>query len=206
MRKIILTLAVFLFFQNFSGQIGNKPVVEVLNMADGFSRPKEVRLSTFLKNLKYIPLETNPDALISESAKFEVTNEYVIVRQLGSRRMYQILLFDRNNGRFLRGDREQGRGPGEYAIFSPLPYNPVKKEFYAIDPSRDILVYDIMGNNIDRIKMPGFKNPEANDELNSGVLVTFNSILDGNIFVGYVVNNSGIEKEKAYSAFKGWNS
>jgi hypothetical protein len=114
---------------------------------------------------------------------------------------YQILLFDRKTGKFIREIGKQGRGPDEYQVYSYIPFNSDKREIYALGPSRQILVYDLSGKIIDRISPPIWKDigiPE-NDEIFrhfQTIYVQYYNTLVPNIFVGYVRNNSGTEKRK----------
>ena len=64
--KIFLSIVfTILFIQSLSAQSGNKSKVKILNLAESFSRQQEVPLSRFVDKITYVPLETNPEALIS---------------------------------------------------------------------------------------------------------------------------------------------
>jgi len=166
-----------------------------------FSELKEIPLSHFIDEIKFVPLETNPNALISDLiVNYEITNDCIIVKQYNGEK-HQILLFDRQTGKFIREIGTQGRGPGEFAKWSILPYNPVKHELYALNYSLDILVYDLSGKNIDIIKTPYLPDPKMdkpnmNPEIYSKNFQQLYSILDSNIFIGYFQNFSGWEMRK----------
>ena len=115
MKIFISILFHILFIQSLCAQGGNKLQMTVLNLAESFSRQKEVPLSQFVDKISYIPLETNPEALIPEVSYYEVTDEFVIVKT-SARGIQHILLFDRNTGKFIREIGKQGRGPGEFLI------------------------------------------------------------------------------------------
>lgn len=185
MKSLIFIVFSILFIQSLCAQSGNKSKVTILNLAESFSKQQEVSLSKFVDKITYIPLETNPEALIPEFGHFEVTEEFVIAKT-GDRGKFRILLFDRKTGKFIRQIGKQGRGPGEFHIWSPLPFNPVKKELYAIGASGEILVYNLSGSYIDKIQ----------DKMLSTITHAFYSTIDSNIFVGYVPNFSGLEKKK----------
>lgn len=192
-----------LLIQSLSAQTGNKSKLIILNLAEAFSRQQEVPLSRFVNKITYVPLETKQESLISSSPNIEVSDDFVIVKN-GGQSKNQILLFDRNTGKFIREIGKQGRGPGEYMSVGFIPFNPVNKEVYAISASREILTYDLSGNNIDKIKIPEFKDTKmvkadqtpAQNALLSKIMLTFYAILDSNIFVGYVQNFSGWENRK----------
>jgi hypothetical protein len=160
-------------------------------------------LSKFVDKVSYIPLETSPGIVVSDNAKFEVTDDYIIVTNLPAGRP-QILLFDRKTGKFIREISKQGRGPDEFSSTSYIPFNDKKNEIYALGPGRQILAYNIHGKISDRIKPPEWKDigvPDGEEEslaynILQSVHVQYYDILDTNIFVGYVQNRSGHEKKK----------
>jgi hypothetical protein len=195
-----------MFIPILSGQIGNKTKVTVVDMAKSFSKQQEVPLSRFVDDIKYVPLETNPETIIGNYPLIEVTAEHVIVRQIGAGGKFQILLFDRETGKFLREIGKQGRGPGEFSIWSPVPFNSAKKLIYAINTSSELLAYDLSGKVTDKIKIPEWvdpKMPKMTKLDNQRILITADNMLDDNIFVGYVVNNSGWEKRRLALFSKG---
>jgi hypothetical protein len=75
---------------------------------------------------------------------------------------------------------------------------------YAINFSREILVYDLSGENIDIIKTPFIPDPQINlpnsskeqNESAGLMFLMFYDILETDIFVGYFQNYSGFEKRK----------
>jgi len=201
MKIFVSTLIAILVFHNLFGQEENKSQVTVIDLEKHFSRQEEIPLSKFVDKIKYIPLETNPQALIGNLiVNYEVTSDYVIVRQSTTGKR-QILLFSRETGKFIREIGNQGRGPGEFSMPGFLPYNPIKKELYALNYSRDILVYDLSGNYIDIIKVPYLPDPKMVKPTNVPELFTksflqFYEILYPDIFVGYFQNFSGWENKK----------
>ena len=193
MKQVIGILVNILFTLSLSGQSGNRSQVKNINLTEAFSHPQEVQLSRFVSKISYIPLETNTETLIPEAAKFEVTDEFIIVRTSDGG-IRHILLFNRNTGKFIREIGKQGRGPGEFLIYSTVPFNPVKKEIYALSYSRELLVYDLSGRNIDKIKLPQWSDSGVQD----GRLIDYpvHDMLDENIFVGHILNFSGQDKRK----------
>jgi hypothetical protein len=187
MKKNGLLLTGILLIQILIGKTQAGSNVKVLNLAESFSRKEEVNLSRFVNGIKYIKLETTSESMIGGYAQFEVTNDFVIVRQMGPSSKWQILLFDKATGKFLREIGKAGRGPGEFAMYSLIPFNPVKKEIYATDTRGNILIYNLNGVYTGKIVIPEFKKDEP---------VAFTSILDYDTFVMQVVNTSGSEKRK----------
>jgi hypothetical protein len=175
-----------------------------IDLEKALSDQKEIFLSQFVDNVVFVPLENSPSSLIGEIlVSYEITDEYIIVKHT-SGGIHKIFLFDRTTGKFLREIGKQGRGPGEFANYGQLAYNQIKNEIYASNYSRDILVYDLFGRNIDLIKIPFVPDPninlpnlpkEQNEKLSASFL-SFYEIIDSDIFVGYFQNFSGTEKRK----------
>jgi hypothetical protein len=83
-------------------------------------------ISDIATDVRYIPLETHPDALM----------RFVNYLKTGNDRFYistvlEILCFDKN-GKFLYKLNQQGRGPGEYVYLSDYDILPEKKEMTVI--------------------------------------------------------------------------
>jgi hypothetical protein len=193
MKPLTFIIFIILLIPALSAQNGNKSQVINLNLAKAFSEQQEIALSRFVDIITYLPLETHPEALISEGAHYEVTGEFVIVKTT-SGGIRHILLFDRNSGKFLREIGKQGRGPGEFMTLSNIPFNQVKTEIYALSYTRDIIAYDLYGRNYDMISVPRWSDPRWQD----GRSIPFpaDNMLDENIFAGYFHNLSGWENRK----------
>jgi len=187
MKKLVLVIAGILIIQISGGQSRTGSNVKVLDLAEAYSRKEEVKLSRLVNGIKYLKLESTSESVIAGNAQYEFTNDYVIVRQAGASRKYQILLFDKATGKFIREIGKAGRGPEEYFIYSPIPYNPVSKEIYTIDNSRNILAYDLNGIVTRRIVTSVLKDYKV---------AAFASMVDYETFVAQVLNNTGTEKVK----------
>jgi hypothetical protein len=166
-----------------------------LDLEKSLSNPKEVSLRSFVDKVTFIPLETTPKALISQLTIYDVTDESFIVKT-GLFKDQHIFLFSRATGKFVREISKEGRGPGEFAAFTHIPYNKTKKELYAINISGEIQAYDIDGRNTDKIKIPSWKyNKDGKDKLL--IPEIFNArMLDENIYAAYVKNNIGDDTKK----------
>ena len=195
MKSIMCIIFTILFIQTLSGQDGNKSNFAVLNLTESFSRQQEVPLSRFVEKIAFIPLETNPQAMSGILVDYEVTNEYIIVRQT-THGIGQILLFNRNTGKFIREIGKQGRGPGEYNSIQYIPFDPVRKELYAKIASGELLVYDTLGRNIDIIKEPKINDKYGVNKPLSTRQINFENMLNDHIFVGTFNNGFGDEKNR----------
>ena len=139
-------------------------------------------LSNFVDEIKYIPLETNPESLIPFYNKIQVTEKYIIVQWRNSGKT-KILLFDKETGKFLKEIGKQGRGPQEYGTTLFVPYNKFKKEIYGFKVPDELVVYDISGSYKGKIKLP----------TRGG---TFMGAIDNEVFASYIPNMTGSEGKK----------
>lgn len=190
--KIILSINLLLLSYSLSFSQGqNKTSLVVLDLEKSFSKQLEVPLSKFVDNIVYVPLETNPQSIIGKFAQYEVTDEYIIVRDNSTQR--QMLLFDRKTGKFIKAIGNPGRGPDEYSRFSYIPYDPEKNVVYAVNSLRQLLVYDLSDNDVEIIKTPDYIGPDEITQLRKQEM-SFDIMLDDKIFVGYFINFFGMEK------------
>ncbi len=194
MKTLGLILFICMLFQTVSAQSGDKSQMKILDLAKAFSNQQETPLSKFVKTIKYVPLETNSQALLSGIGNYEVSDKYIICKDYNNGEN-KILLFDRETGKFLRQIGKQGQGPGEYRSTGYLPYNSIKKEFYALGV-REIFMYDLTGKYIDKIKYPAWTNPKEYSNLPITRELVFKNMLDGDTFVGYCENTTGTETRK----------
>ena len=191
MKQILTFYLLLLSFPTSFGQNLNKSSLIVFDLEKAISRQSEVPLSKFLNSINYVTLETNPHSIIGRFAHFEVTDEYIIVRDNSIPK--QILLFDRKTGKFIKSIGKYGRGPNEYSRFSYIPYDPDKRVLYAVNSLRQLLVYNLSDSDVEIIKTP--------DLVGSGEIIqlkkqemSFDIMMDDKIFVGYFINPLGMEK------------
>lgn len=121
MKNVLSIFVLFLLSSTLCGQSLNKSNLVVLDLDQAFSRQEEVPLSKFLGNIKFVPLETTPQAIIGSIPHYEVTDQYIIVRNFNNPK--QIFIFDRETGKFIREIGKYGRGPDEYLRFSFIPFD-----------------------------------------------------------------------------------
>ena len=191
MKHILTFYLLLLSFPTSFGQYFNKSGLIVFDLEKAFSRQSEVPLSKFLNSINYVALETNPHSIIGRFAHFEVTDEYIIVRDNSIPK--QILLFDRKTGKFIKSIGKYGRGPDEYSRFSYIPYDPDKRVLYAVNSLRQLLVYNISDSDVEIIKTPDLIGSDEIIQLRKQEM-SFDIMMDDKIFVGYFINPLGIEK------------
>ena len=110
-------LFIGLYFLAFSCE---KNELEIIDLAEAFSKQKEIKLSKFVSEIRYIPLELKPESVISEYPTIKVY-DYIIVRNSSSKT--PLMVFDKSNGKFVKYIGNVGRGPGEYSIPARNFYN-----------------------------------------------------------------------------------
>jgi hypothetical protein len=80
--------------------------LSTIDVADAFENQMEVKLSEFVTEVTYIPLETIKESYISDYPAVKV-GDYIIVRNAGSG--MPLLLFNRSDGKFIRTIGKVGR-------------------------------------------------------------------------------------------------
>jgi hypothetical protein len=193
MKKVFSICLLFLFFPSAFGQSLNKSNLVVLDLDKSFSKQEEVPLSKFLENIKFVPLETTAQSIIGRTPRYEVTDEYIIVRNYNTPK--QILMFDRKTGKFIREIGKYGRGPDEYLRFSFIPYDPEKKVLYAVNSLRQLVEYDLSGKIVEIIKTPDYVGSGEVIQLSKHQM-SFDIMMDNKVFIGYFINILGTENNK----------
>ncbi len=193
MKNVFSICLLFSFFPSLLGQTLNNSNLIVLDLAKAISRQEDVPLSMLLENIIYVPLETTPQSIIGSNARYEITNEYIVVRNFSP--IFQILLFDRKTGKFIKEIGRFGRGPDEYLRFSFIPFDPEKKVLYAVNSMRQLLVYDLSGNCVKIIKTPDYVGFGEVVQLNKYPM-SFDIMMDNKVYVGYFINILGIVNYK----------
>lgn len=141
---IIIILSGVLYPSQLSGQIKFD-----INIPDYINREEKVKLSSVVRNIEYIVLETTPECLLDKDYKIELTNEYIFIFD------YLNLYRFSNTGKFLNKIGRMGRGPGEYLrLGADFAVDDVKKEVYLLDFfGNKILVHQYDGTYLREIKL-----------------------------------------------------
>ena len=96
---------------------------EVIDITYAFERRAPVNINDISGDCDYIVLETTDECLIGSNYTIYSDDQYLLAID---RR--QILLFDRDSGRFIRKIGNSGNGPDEYSrTYSKMPYDEEKK-------------------------------------------------------------------------------
>lgn len=125
-----------LVFVKFKDEHHNIPYE--IDIEKNISNFKAINLSSIGNEIKYIPLETNPECYVQTIEKVEFSERYIFVNEV--RRLLQFT----KDGKFIRQIGTQGRGPGEYISVGDFCIDEQKGEVYIIDGK--LLTYGFDGS------------------------------------------------------------
>ena len=109
MKHLALALLAFLFYSCSTADKKNEMKIDVDR---AFNQKKEVKLSSIVKNLEYIPLETDSNSLLDENLGILLFDKEVVA--INKRKC---LLFDRATGKFIKEVLRREEGPGWVFIY-----------------------------------------------------------------------------------------
>ena len=184
-------LSFFLVLFVFAACSKQKATLQEIVVADAFLNQQEIKLSRFVQEVRYLPLETQPSSLISDYPIIKV-EDYIIVRNTG--KPTPLMLFDKLNGKFIRCIGNIGRGPNEYSVPVFDFYNYFDKNVYTMDIThREIKILDVNGEYKNSFKTPDVLEPSVK----GGKLgISFSTYLDNETYVSFVNNFTGAIKNK----------
>lgn len=186
--RIYPTLFIALQFLACSG---GKSDLEIINLDDAFNKQKEIKLSKFISEINYVPLELKPESLIGDFPTIKV-GDHIIVRN--SIKGTPLMVFDKSNGKFINYIGNVGRGPGEYSIPARNYYDDKNKLVYTLDYShREVKILNIFGDKLDNFKTPDIIEPSVRG---GSLGVTFDTYLDDGTYVSYIDNFTGTIRTK----------
>ena len=150
---------------------------EVIDITYAFERRVPVNINDISGDCDYIVLETTEECLIGSNYTIYSDDQYLVAID---RR--QILLFDRESGRFIRKIGNSGNGPDEYSrTYSKMPYDEEKRSVYA-DRNRERYEYSINGQLIEKRRGPE---------------MVFDFVdIDESTYAAFIDNYMGDEKKK----------
>ena len=162
-----------------------------IDVADAFENQMEVKLSEFVTEVTYIPLETIKESYISDYPAVKV-GDYIIVRNAGSG--MPLLLFNRSDGKFIRTIGKVGRGPDEYSFPEKDYYNTGKNIVYTNGyKHNETKVFDITGSFLYSFSRPEIAEPSVKGGKHS---ISFGTYLDDENYVSFIDNYTGAIKTK----------
>jgi len=190
MRYTRLATLLFILAACSNDKINNTDVY-IIDLAEAFKNPQEVKLSQFVQSIEFITLEETEQTILFRPI-IEVTDEYIIARNSGPSAIAPIPLFDRHTGEFIRAVGKIGRGPGEFQIGNTPLYNHISKHLYGIGYHNDIVIYDLDGNHIQTFKLPVMIDERVPERWGTPS-VRLDQFIEKDIFVAHIENTTGYE-------------
>lgn len=126
--------------QSEEKQTGETYVIPVRSL---LKESNEISLKDDIEKIRYIPLETNDQCLISNAFTVEMdkNKEYMFIYNGKTDQVFQ---FDKS-GKFIRELGRQGNGPGEHNVVLSLAIDDEKKEIYTFHYSGAPIVHSFDG-------------------------------------------------------------
>lgn len=161
--------------------------------------PSASKLSSIVKGIKLIPLETNSDCLIESIDDVFVGKENILVSTNGSRE--ELLRFS-SSGKFINNIGRKGKGPGEYTVIRGISVFEGQETVYISGRRGKLIGYTFNGGYI-----KGY--PENKNYSESKMLNGISRIIVGNDFYEVKLVNLESRTVKEYLPItrktKAWN-
>jgi len=185
MKLVIYTLTVAVVIQvlSCSSERTTDDNSETIDIESNISNMKEANLSSFCESLRYIPLETVDNMLLSGISSIKIFKDLIIVHDRSN-----CLVYD-SKGHFITRIGTKGTGPGEYKYIDNLGIG--------FDPDLRIYLsslYDIYEYNTDGTFINRYSNRLR---INDSVAVSRWEIINDSLFFGHLPNNTGNNRLKA---------
>lgn len=139
-----------------------------------------IELSSFTDDIRYVPLETNEDHLISYIIYYDISRDLILVSDMS------VCLLYSTDGHFISKVGNIGRGPGEYPYVTNVN----------LGKSGEIYLSDL--KNLYEYRSDGLLiNKYSNILFNDSCYLSTWILLGDSLLFGHVPNNSGLEVNKA---------
>jgi hypothetical protein len=154
--------------------------LKLIDIEGNIKNMQIVELSGFTNDIRYVPLETNENHLISYITDLDISQEHILVSDMKICLLYKI------DGHFILKAGNNGRGPGEYPLITNVNLGK-SGEIYLSD------VEDLYEYRVDGLFINKYNKIILND---SYYLATWILVGDSLLF-GHVPNGTGQEVNKA---------
>ena len=152
----------------------------------------EILLSDLSATVKYVPLESKKECMLSDWVTFYMTDAYIVAVDRA------IYLFDRQTGKFLRTLGKKGQGPNEYVSTMGSSFYGAFSSVTA-DKGDSWIEYDLETSCAEIVRKPDVNslmrfsaNDETNKELSMFMKPLLSTIkLDSSLYAGYLHNMDG---------------
>jgi hypothetical protein len=176
-RNIVLLLLLLALCYNGKGQ---KPLT--LSLEEAYKHKKLITTKDIFDSFIYLPLETSTDCLIGANPKFRLTEKFIVATDQN-----RCLLFDRNNGRFIRQIGHYGKDPDGYKSTRGF-ISELTESVYFIGWNNDLLRYSFEGKLLSSIRIPNHSN-----SLTSTFVIEKYAYLKKDLIVCNILNINGIQ-------------
>lgn len=154
MGRIIISFLVFILFgcqenrQKDKDAVADESAFFTIDIEKALNNPMAVQLSDIASEVKYIPLETNSNNLISRVIDAKIGKQYLFI--LANRAVFQFTL----DGSFVRQIGRLGRGPQEYSLARCFSVDENRELVFIHSNEQKLLVFDFEGRFVERIHFP----------------------------------------------------
>ena len=179
MKKLLLTFLTFITLLICSSQKDEKNNIPIIKLENYINKWDQINLSQFLPNIRYIRIQSADSPLSIMHMDCLFSKNVILVKDYSNCYLYDI------NGNFLNKVGNMGRGPGEYLLASTTSFG--RNGNLYLKGSYDMIEYSLDGKLISR-----YKNLLKN---NTGNVENWLQI-DDSLFLGYVSNSTGVEKNR----------
>jgi hypothetical protein len=161
-----------------------------IDMERAFNQKSQLLLSDFIERIEYVILETKGHPT-GGGLKVYTSGSYLVCIA-----WYQIYLFDRQTGKFVREIGKFGKGPGEYLSAGYFDSN--TQHVITMGNGRDFNEYDLNGKMIRSILRPRKEivTKAADGIFSDDWVLNRKAFLDKNTVVYYNENISGNAKDR----------
>jgi len=142
---------------------------------------KELYLSSYADEIRYIPLETKEGIFLDNIRDFDISNGLIVTTDLSS-----VAVFD-SDGHFIRKFGTKGRGPEEYQFIQNLSFAKDNKIYFKS-------LYDLLEFNVDGSFIKKYKNTFL---IKDNYYLASWYIIDDSLFFCHVPNSTGNMEYKA---------
>lgn len=141
---IFISMFIFLF-----SCVDKKENIEIIHLDEAMDNVVSIDLNVLTDSIRYVPLETNDNCLISEIRKVELVDSLLFVRN----KRDDLYVFNLN-GDFLNTIGEPGKGPGEYIRLWDFFIDKTKNRVAIFDqPQAKIIEYSYDGEFLNEFRV-----------------------------------------------------
>lgn len=116
----------------------SRTTLQSIDIVANMNNYKQANLSQFISDIKYIPLETNNEALLRVTSNFDISDKSIVITDATSCMLYDL------SGHYIKKFGTKGRGPEEYQYISNLTISNDKKILFT--SLQDLFEFNIDGS------------------------------------------------------------